>query len=73
VADIEAKKLSLDLRNGIEQAKRYSRSLDSGPARYGADGYRLPFSYSTNGDWTMNRLLSPSTMFTRGCGRLGWR
>jgi type I restriction enzyme R subunit len=50
VADVEAKKLSVDPRNVIEQAKRYSRSLDGGSARYGPQGFAIPFVYSTNGE-----------------------
>jgi type I restriction enzyme R subunit len=50
VADVEAKKISVDPRNVIEQAKRYSRSLDGGSARYGPEGYGIPFVYSTNGE-----------------------
>lgn len=40
VADVEAKKLSVDPQNVVEQAKRYARALADSPYRFGE--YRIP-------------------------------
>lgn len=45
---IEAKKVSVDPQNVLEQAKRYSRDVAEGVGRW--DEYKVPFLYSTNGE-----------------------
>lgn len=45
---IEAKKVSVDPQNVLEQAKRYSRDVATGSGSWG--DYKVPFLYSTNGE-----------------------
>lgn len=45
---IEAKKLSVGAENVLEQAKRYSKSVDKTVGEW--RGYKVPFLYSTNGE-----------------------
>ena len=45
---IEAKKVTVNPQNVLEQAKRYSRGAASGPGNW--NGYRVPFLYATNGE-----------------------
>lgn len=45
---VEAKKVSVDARNVISQASRYSKGVSDGPYDFG--GFRVPFLYSTNGE-----------------------
>src|SRR3972149_2259673 len=47
VADVEAKKPSVDAQEVIGQAKRYSRTLADSPFQFGE--HRIPFVYATNG------------------------
>ena len=47
VADVEAKKPSVDPQEVIGQAKRYSRTLAESPFQFGE--HRIPFVYATNG------------------------
>ncbi len=65
VADVEAKKVSVDPRNVIEQAKRYSRALNGSSARYGPEGFGLPFVYSTNGELIYTCDLRDMLLVTR--------
>src|SRR4030067_1968165 len=44
----EAKKVSVNPQNVLEQAKRYSRGAFEGIGNW--DGYRVPFLYSSNGE-----------------------
>jgi type I restriction enzyme R subunit len=45
---IEAKKVSVNPQNVLEQAKRYSSGAFQGPGNW--DGFRVPFLYATNGE-----------------------
>lgn len=45
---IEAKKVTVNPQNVLEQAKRYSRGAANGPANW--NGLRVPFLYATNGE-----------------------
>ena len=45
---IEAKKVTVNPQNVLEQAKRYSRGAADGPGNW--NGYRVPFLYATNGE-----------------------
>ena len=45
---LEAKKVSVNPQNVLEQAKRYSRGALNGSGNW--NGYRVPFLYSTNGE-----------------------
>lgn len=45
---IEAKKVAIDPKNVLEQAKRYSRGVKNGVGQWGE--YGVPFLYSTNGE-----------------------
>ena len=45
---IEAKKLIVGAENVLEQAKRYSQSVDKTVGEW--RGYKVPFLYSTNGE-----------------------
>ena len=48
LAIIEAKKVSVNPQNVLEQAKRYSAGAFQGPGNW--DGFRVPFLYATNGE-----------------------
>lgn len=48
LAIIEAKKVTVDPQNVLEQAKRYSKGVCNGIGRW--DDYGVPFLYSTNGE-----------------------
>ncbi len=63
VADVEAKKLSVDPQNVVEQAKRYARALADSPYRFGE--YRIPFVYATNGEEIHSRDLRDPLSLTR--------
>jgi type I restriction enzyme R subunit len=45
---IEAKKVTVNPQNVLEQAKRYSAGAAQGPGNW--DGFRVPFLYATNGE-----------------------
>ena len=45
---IEAKKISVNPQNVLEQAKRYSRGAGNGPGNW--NGFHVPFLYATNGE-----------------------
>ncbi len=45
---IEAKKVSVNPQNVLEQAKRYASGAFQGPGNW--NGYRVPFLYATNGE-----------------------
>ncbi len=45
---IEAKKVTVNPQNVLEQAKRYSRGAVGGPGNW--NGFRVPFLYATNGE-----------------------
>ena len=45
---IEAKKVTVNPQNVLEQAKRYSRGATNGPGNW--NGLRVPFLYATNGE-----------------------
>lgn len=45
---VEAKKVTVNPQNVLEQAKRYSRGAFSGIGNW--NGYRVPFLYATNGE-----------------------
>lgn len=45
---IEAKKVSVNPQNVLEQAKRYSKGAFGGTGNW--EGYRVPFLYSSNGE-----------------------
>jgi len=47
LAAVEGKKVAVGPQNVIQQAERYSRTLEESPFLF--DGYRIPFAYSTNG------------------------
>ncbi|MBE0545897.1 MAG: DEAD/DEAH box helicase family protein [Verrucomicrobia bacterium] len=44
----EAKKVTVNPQNVLEQAKRYSLGVFNGPGNW--NGYRVPFLYATNGE-----------------------
>ena len=44
---LEAKRLEVGAEGVLEQAKRYSRDIESGAGNW--NGYRIPFLYSSNG------------------------
>jgi type I restriction enzyme R subunit len=45
---IEAKKVTINPQNVLEQAKRYSRGATNGPGNW--QGFHVPFLYATNGE-----------------------
>jgi type I restriction enzyme, R subunit len=45
---IEAKKVTVNPQNVLEQAKRYSRGAANGPGNW--NGFHVPFLYATNGE-----------------------
>lgn len=45
---IEAKKVTVDPYNVLEQAKRYAKGAFNGPGNW--NGYRVPFLYASNGE-----------------------
>ena len=45
---IEAKKITVNPQNVLEQAKRYSKGVFQGAGNW--DGYKAPFLYATNGE-----------------------
>ena len=45
---VEAKKVTVNPQNALEQAKRYSKGAYQGPGNWG--GFRVPFVYATNGE-----------------------
>jgi len=45
---IEAKKVTVNPQNVLEQAKRYSKGVFEGVGNW--DGYKVPFLYATNGE-----------------------
>ncbi|EKD79724.1 MAG: hypothetical protein ACD_40C00331G0007 [uncultured bacterium] len=45
---VEAKKLSLNPQNVLQQAQRYAKTIRDGLGNY--NGYKVPFAYSTNGE-----------------------
>ena len=45
---IEAKKVTVNPQNVLEQAKRYSKGIFQGVGNW--DGYKAPFLYATNGE-----------------------
>ena len=45
---IEAKKVSVNPQNVLEQAKRYAKGVFGGPGSW--NGYRVPFLYASNGE-----------------------
>ena len=45
---IEAKKVTVNPQNVLEQAKRYARGAREGPGNW--NGYHVPFLYATNGE-----------------------
>jgi type I restriction enzyme R subunit len=45
---LEAKKITVNPQNVLEQAKRYSKGAANGPGSW--NGYRVPFLYATNGE-----------------------
>ena len=45
---IEAKKVTVNPQNVLEQAKRYSRGAANGPGNW--NGFRVPFLFATNGE-----------------------
>jgi type I restriction enzyme R subunit len=57
---IEAKKVTVNPQNVLEQAKRYSRGAANGPGNW--NGFRVPFLYATNGEiiWHLDvRRINP--------------
>jgi len=44
----EAKKVTVNPQNVLEQAKRYAAGATNGPGNW--NGYRVPFLYATNGE-----------------------
>ena len=44
---IEAKKVTVNPQNVLEQAKRYAAGANAGPGNW--DGLKVPFLYATNG------------------------
>ena len=48
VGVIEAKRVTVDPRNSIQQAKRYSKTVFAGAGTW--RGYKVPFLYATNGE-----------------------
>lgn len=49
LAILEAKKVSVDPQNVLEQAKRYSKGIKTGLGSW--DGYGVPFLFSSNGEF----------------------
>src|SRR5215471_2560364 len=45
---LEAKKVTVNPQNVLEQAKRYSSGATAGPGQW--NGYRVPFLFATNGE-----------------------
>src|SRR5262245_48124438 len=45
---LEAKKVTVNPQNVLEQAKRYAEGAFQGPGNW--NGYRVPFLYATNGE-----------------------
>jgi type I site-specific restriction endonuclease len=62
LGNIEAKKVTLNPQNVLEQAKRYSRGAANGSGNW--NGFHVPFLYATNGQAhsvpTLPRLRRPT-------------
>ena len=74
---IEAKKVTVNPQNVLEQAKRYSAGAQCGPGNW--HGYKVPFLYSTNGelvwfiDMRAEKPVARQIFPQRGCPRLFFR
>jgi type I site-specific restriction endonuclease len=55
---IEAKKITVNPQNVLEQAKRYSKGAANGPGNW--NGFRVPFLYATVRDFVATRYRSAS-------------
>lgn len=60
VGIVEAKKVGLSTQNVLTQAERYAKGVKDGP--YKANGYGVPFIYSSNGEVIWQRRLSPTDL-----------
>src|SRR5262245_30608930 len=60
---IEAKKVTVNPQNVLEQAKRYAEGVAEGPGNW--NGYRVPFLYSTNGEIIWHLDVRPEKCVSR--------
>lgn len=49
---LEAKKVTVNPQNVLEQAKRYARGVVNGPGNW--NGYHVPFLYASNGELSVS-------------------
>jgi len=61
---LEAKKVSVNPQNVLEQAKRYSRGLTDGPSKW-QNEYYVPFLYSSNGEVIWHIDVRASNSYSR--------
>ncbi len=61
---LEAKKITVNPQNVLEQAKRYAKGATTGPGHW--HGYRVPFLYATNGEiiWHLDARAEKSVSRT---------
>src|SRR5437870_2219717 len=60
---IEAKKVSVNPQNVLEQAKRYARGVFDGVGKWGE--FRVPFLYASNGTLIWHLDTRPSKLISR--------
>src|ERR1051325_1456240 len=60
---IEAKKVTVNPQNVLEQAKRYAEGAMHGPGNW--NGYRVPFLYSSNGEIIWHLDVRPEKRASR--------
>src|SRR6266581_784379 len=60
---IEAKKVTVNPQNVLEQAKRYAEGATQGPGNW--DGLRVPFLYATNGEIIWHLDVRPEKRVSR--------
>lgn len=60
---IEAKKLTVNPQNVLEQAKRYAEGAFNGPGNW--DGLRVPFLFATNGELVWHLDVRPAKRVSR--------
>ena len=60
---IEAKKVTVNPQNVLEQAKRYAQGAAEGPGNW--NGYRVPFLYASNGEIVWHLDVRPEKRVSR--------
>ncbi len=60
---IEAKKVTVNPQNVLEQAKRYAQDATDGPGNW--NGYHVPFLYASNGELIWQLDVRPEKRLSR--------